>query len=531
MLTKDCSTSLSLLERPTLRDYQEELRQELYKSIRSGFKRILVVAPTGAGKTVFAGQIVFDAAIAKGRKVLFAVHRDVLIGQTLDKFSRFDLECGVIAGGYKENRDAVIQVASVQTLSRRGNWFAPDIIVFDEAHLTAWVSWAQRAMPKLRDEQRTESSTIFIGLTATPWRLAKGESMGDLFECLISAPVPGKLIDLGHLVKPSYYGLKRPDLKGVATVGGDFKVSDLEVRCNTPEVVTSAVNEWLRLAEGRRTIAFAVSVSHAHAIAFEFRDRGIPAAAVDGSMPTKERAEIYRDLAAGKILVVASCEALAEGFDCPEVSCVMLCRPTKSKAKFWQQVGRGLRLAADKFDCLVLDQSGLVGRFGFIEDQKRFVLRESMESEKGEAPVKECPNCHAIVPIATRACDCGHCWISEDVATSPVAAMVAMLPKQDIPRFNFYREKLQEAYKKGNSPVWAASLYREKWNIWPPFAWRRNAISEIGGNLVSYAWYLSSVAERSDKDANWAIHQCKLEFGSEQLTAENLAFIRQLFKK
>lgn len=266
MLTKDCSTSLPLLERPTLRGYQEELRQELYKTIRSGFKRILVVAPTGAGKTVFAGQIVFDAAIAKGRKVLFIVHRDVLIGQTLDKFSRFGLECGVIAGGYKENRDAVIQVASVQALSRRGSWFAPDIIIFDEAHLTAWTSWARRVMPALRDEQGAER-TIFVGLTATPWRLAKGESMGDLFECLISAPVPGKLIDLGHLVKPVYYGLKRPDLKGVATVGGDFKISDLEVRCNTPENVAAAVNEWLRLAEGRRTIAFAVSVSHAHAIA------------------------------------------------------------------------------------------------------------------------------------------------------------------------------------------------------------------------------------------------------------------------
>ncbi|MBD2120318.1 DEAD/DEAH box helicase [Trichocoleus sp. FACHB-262] len=133
---KAIATLPTLVESMTLRPYQVRVKEEVYRTNDSLIDRILVVAPTGAGKTIIFCSLIADA-IAKGQRVLIVVHRDVLIKQTFEKLRRFGIDCGFIKAGWAENRDALVQIASVQTLPRRHWWkeFKADIVILDEAHV------------------------------------------------------------------------------------------------------------------------------------------------------------------------------------------------------------------------------------------------------------------------------------------------------------------------------------------------------------------------------------------------------------
>ncbi|PPT08979.1 putative helicase [Geitlerinema sp. FC II] len=373
--------------------------------------------------------------------------------------------------------------------------------------MTAWTTWGL--------SQFSEGDRIIVGLTATPWRLSKRESMGDIFTSLVAAPMPVQLMEMGRLVKPVYYGVVKPDLKGVRTVGGDFNAGDLDRICNDAEVIEAAVREWKRIAFGRRTIAFAVGVPHAHAIAQAFDDADIPAAAVDGSMPKRQRQEIYRQLATGELLLVASCEALAEGFDVPEVEAVLLARPSKSKAKYFQQLGRGLRVAPDKTDCVVLDQAGMVKRFGFVEDLKRVTLSKSKDADRGDAPVKECPECGAILYAFEMRCGCGYEFPPAE-KVRPIAQLKRLVPAADKRKFEFYRQHLKVAWERRYAPVWAANRYRDKFRVFPPRDWALGAV--FGGkpterDRATYLAHLQQCSARLNKDTEWLSAAYRAEFG------------------
>ncbi|NET12753.1 MAG: DEAD/DEAH box helicase [Okeania sp. SIO1H6] len=567
---KDKQLSLPLIIEPAnipnLRDYQIQVISELYKRINKNHRRILIVAPTGAGKTVIAGDFIYRE-YSNGKTILFIVHRDVLIKQTIKKFNDFGIECGVIAGGYSENRNAPVQIASAQTLSRRKiNWFTPDIVFIDEAHQTAWnkviqkqleegkrqkrcdpasptgarerapreaedrrngdispspfiPTIAQTPSPLEEGQQQKADSPIFIGLTATPWRLSKREAMSDLFDTLIAAPTPGELILKGYLAPPVYYSVDGIDLKEVRTVAGDFNNSDLGVRCNTPEVVNTIVKEWKRLASNRLTIAFAVNVAHAKAIATAFNQAGVKAASVDGTMPTKQREIIYSELQSGKIKVVASCEALGEGFDIPAISCVLLCRPSKSKAKAWQQIGRGLRISRGKYDCLILDQAGMVTRFGFVEDLKSFTLGKSEKTPLGEAPTKICPNCSAINRNFDALCGC--CGYEYPVVPKLLPTKEFKLLRctaDKVKQYQHYHELLKEAYHHGFKPVWADNQYYSQYKQWPPYKWMRDAIFGSQPTLadkIAYRQYLVQLMVADRQAIGWVNHHMRMIFGED----------------
>jgi superfamily II DNA or RNA helicase len=373
-----------------LRDYQQQVIADTYGHIRSGSKRILIFAPTGAGKTIIATRVVSDA-VSRQKKVLFVVHREVLISQTFNKFSAAGLKCGFIKAGWSEDTDAEVQIASVQTLPKRKTWkqLSVDLIIFDECHLVAFSTICQQMMGSIFPD------AIYLGLTATPWRLSKRESMGDIFSSLVCAPMPKELIDSGFLVKPSYFNLNFDiQLDNIDLIDGDYNLNQLSATCDRPELIHQIITSWHDMAYSRPTIVFAVSVAHAQNIEKAFNNCGVTAASVTGNTPIAQRNELYQQLANGKLLVLVSCAALSEGFDVPEVSCIILARPTKSKALYFQQLGRGLRLASDKFDCLVLDQSQNVIEHGFVEDLEEVTLvpSEQKNSLKGAvAPLKVCP--------------------------------------------------------------------------------------------------------------------------------------------
>jgi superfamily II DNA or RNA helicase len=505
-----------------LRDYQLKVKRDLYERIKDGYSKILLVASTGSGKTELATAITQDA-LSKGRRVAFVVHRDNLVRQTMARFQKYGLTPAAVKAGFTPDYDNPCQVVSLQTIARRKGALhtLEDIAIYDEAHLTAWSTLG-------KDLITNDAHRLTLGLTATPWRLSKREAMGDLFSEMVCAPLPAELIERGFLVPARYFGLEGIDTSEVRTTAGDFNMGDLGVLTNDPEVVKVAVDEWLRLAEGRKTIVFCVNVTHSQAIAREFNRRGIPAAHVDGTMDAvSEREPIYQKLKDGALTVISSCEALAEGFDVPDIGCAMLCRPTKSRAKYVQQIGRALRIFPGKTDAIILDQAGNVPRHGFVEDLSKsdFRLSLSTDAPRGEAPVKECKDhgkfkgCGALVRISARECpECGNPFpikerekaVGKLIELRPNLPDESTLPK----RHQQYRQWRLEAYKKGIAPGYAMAKYRDMYEDWPPSHLNLGAVFKGKNDPKTqkhYLNYLSGIASKK----GWDIKKIGQEFSKE----------------
>ncbi len=510
--------SLTTPSVPVLRPYQQQVIREVYALIRKGVKRLVIVAPTGSGKTLISSQLAAHVA-SREKRSLFVVHRDILISQTNEKFQAFGLNPGFIKAGWRENQHSLVQIASVQTLLQRHWWqeYQTDVIVLDECHLVAFNSVVRKMMTDFFP------NAIYIGLTATPFRLNKHEGMGDVFEALVSTPMPADLIDQGFLVKPAYFGSRLPELEQVKTVAGEFDEGQLAIACSRPELIEQVVRDWHRLARGRRTIAFAVNVQHSRHLCEAFLAEGVPAAHVDGSTSIKAREKIYQQLAEGKITVLSSCQALSEGFDVPSVSAIILARPTQSKALYMQQVGRGLRLSpqTDKHDCIVIDQSGNVIKHGYIEDFKVARLHRGEDSEDGEAPYKTCPlensGCGAIIHAAFPKCpECSYTFPLPK-RTYYVPSLQQLLSETDFERYQFYRQKIREAYEHNYAPGWAAHTFKDQYGHWAPEPWSYHAIfGEKPTELerASYQTYLQVIAKRKEKPDAWIERYMQLEFGT-----------------
>jgi superfamily II DNA or RNA helicase len=330
--------------------HQERAIEAALKAMSLGRTAGLWCMPTGTGKTrAFC-------ALAKrlGRRTLVLVHREELAQQTIGTL--VSTWPGVTGGLVRaesndwQGKDAV--VATVQSLYRRLGQYPPDhfgLTVFDEAHHAAADSWRLVA----------DHFTGFrLGATATPTRL-DGQGLDDLFgpEPIFVYPLKTAIAD-GYLVRIKQYGISTTiDLDGVATRGDDFAQEAL-ARAVVNAVRTRAVVEAFRKhAGGRKTVAFCVNLAHVEQVCAALRSAGASARAVTGLMGRDERAQVLADFAAGRFQVLVNCEICTEGYDERSVDCILMVRPTQSKAKYQQMLGRGLRLCpeAGKEDCLVLD--------------------------------------------------------------------------------------------------------------------------------------------------------------------------------
>lgn len=517
-------TASTTIQALNLRPYQKKVVKDTYDCIRAGAKRILIYAPTGAGKTIIAVQIVKDAA-ARGKRILFVVHRETLLEQTWEKLYKLGFECGFIKAGWSENYEALIQIASVQTLAKREWWhhLAIDLVILDEAHIVAFARAIRAAIASHHPQ------AIYIGLSATPWRLKKEESLKDIFDHLVSAPSPRELIDAGFLVKPSYYSIDEIDLAKVGTaVDGDFDRRQLALACDRPELIAQVVQKWQELARDRRTIAFTVNVTHAQHLAAAFIEKGIPADWVSGATPAKKAKQLFEQLASGEI-ILCSCMKLTEGFDVPSISAVLLCRPTKSKALHYQMVGRALRLSPEtnKTDALIIDLAGNILRNGFVEEIQQVSLEQRDADKKTECPKKTCPQeaggCGAI--IYAFQLKCPHCNFifkrPEKVYLMP--NLKTLISVGDEERYEFYRSQIRTAYTQKYSPGWAAFTFKERYGHWPPNIWARGAVfgdrakAYTVFDQAQYYQYLSAIATDRGKEESWVQRYMLLEFASEYL--------------
>jgi len=351
-----------------LRDYQHTAVEKTFADWERGLRRVALVLPTSAGKTVVFSHIIRRHLAEKQTKVLVLAHRGELLEQAADKLKAVapDLRVGLVKAGSNQILADVI-VASQQTLqreSRRAMLPRFGLVVVDETHRSMGATYQK----VLEDVGCLDPDGPFtLGVTATFTR-EDAKRLTDFFQSVSFSMDILELIERGYCVPPRFRRvlIEGLDLTGVpvrrSESGRDLAPGALDEameRAGAPGVVAAAYRAH---AADRSGLVFCPTVSSAEHVATALRDLGISAEALSGGTAQGHRANILKRYQTGELQVVTNCAVLGEGFDAPITSCIVIARPTCSKILFRQQVGRGLRLFEGKQDCLVLDVVGATGR-------------------------------------------------------------------------------------------------------------------------------------------------------------------------
>lgn len=456
--------------RDALFPHQEKTVEGVRYSLANGHKRVMVGLPTGGGKTVIAAKIV-EGALAKGNSVIFTVPFLSLVDQTVARFAEQGIHCtGVMQGQHPATDPSQpVQVCSVQTLQRRQIPKAA-LVIQDEAH--RWFDFYGKWMSDPEWEK-----VPFIGLSATPWTKGLGKHYSDL----VVATTTKELIAQGFLSPFRVFAPAHPDLSGIKIVAGDFHEGQLSERMSQPVLVADTVSTWLRLGEDRPTLCFGVDRAHARRLFEEFESAGVPSAYVDMDTPTDERARIGERLRQGQIKVVCNVYTLTTGVDW-DVRCIILARPTKSEMLYVQMIGRGLRTAQGKDDCLILDHSDTSLKLGFVDDIFHDRLDDgkhqksvSQKREKATPLPKECSVCSYLKPAGVRKCpSCGFEPMRQSNVEEVQGELIAIKGKRKSKadatphtKQEVFSMLLWEQENRGRSPKYAKAVFFERYGEWP----------------------------------------------------------------
>ncbi len=463
-----------------LRDYQSAAIDRLRVSLASGRKRPVLMVPTGAGKTMIASSIIRSAR-AKGKRVAFCVPTLSLIDQTIEAFSAEGVrEIGVMQAQHvMTDGEQPVQVCSVQTIERR-TFPNVDLVVVDEAH---------RLYKTISRWMEEKPALPFIGLSATPW--ARG--MGKLYDDLIIVATTQQLIERGYLSDFRVFAPSHPDLSQVKITAGDYNEGQLGRVMNTKELVGDVVETWIKLGENRPTIVFAVDCAHAQSLQSQFVAAGIPCGYQDAQTTDGERAIIRDHFHDGRLKVVTNVGMLTTGVDW-DVRCIVLARPTKSEMLFVQMIGRGLRTAAGKTDCRIIDHSNTHTELGFVTDIHHTELNDGLPpsaAQKKKAQEKkpptptECVKCKALRPRGVHICPhCGFAPVRQTTIEPAAGVLEELRPKikgkliadktitlrgREISLGEFFGALKQHAKDRGYKAQWAAVKYHEAVGTWPRY--------------------------------------------------------------
>lgn len=335
-----------------LRDYQIDICFRVSEAFEH-HRSVMVQMPTGTGKTVVLAELVKRLKMKnEGLKILIVAHRRELVEQIKATIKRMKMD----------SRN--ITVESIQTISRRIDAldFIPSLVVIDEAHhaLAKTYKMMWDAWPDAR----------FLGLTATPCRL-NGKGFTDLFDVLVQSwDIPTfikeKWLSTYDFVSIKSDGVTQRLLDSLQKRGadGDYQNKEMDMLLNKRPSIERLYQSFEEYGKDRKGIVYAINISHAKKIMELYQDHGIKAVAIDSKTPAAERQADIEAFKNGDIQVLVNVDIFSEGFDCPDVEFVQLARPTLSLAKYLQMVGRGLRVAKGKKNCVIIDNVGLYRVFG-----------------------------------------------------------------------------------------------------------------------------------------------------------------------
>lgn len=494
---------------PQLRDYQLELTDDVTRAFDDGLKRVMLYCPTGGGKTEMGMHLV-DQELRAGGRPLWLANRIDLIEQTSGRFDRAGISHGILQGRhFRTDRMQSAQIGSIQTVVRR-DVLKPTLIVIDEAHGAASVTY--------RNFIAAHRDVPLVGLSATPFTKGLGANVqkigGPLFERLCWRVIPRDLIQRGWLVDCRIFAPSKPDLSAVRIVAGDYDEAQLAAVVDRPKLIADIVETWMKLAREKRTIVFATNIDHSKHIVSEFIGAGVKAEHIDAYTEPADREAILNRLRSGETQVISNVALLAEGFDLPALECMVLARPTKSKTRWLQMIGRILRPAPGKEYGLVLDHSGSVEDQGFPTDDMELFLDDGKKPDKKksadeEPKAKVCPRCaHVRSPQLSKCPACGYEpeYVPGKVTVGEgeleLKGKHSRLPAER--RQEIYSALLHQAQLKGYKPGWAAVQYKEMCGTWPNGLSQRDVTDQPVDEVEKWMVYLriKNAKSKQAKDRN-----------------------------
>jgi DNA repair protein RadD len=390
---------------PELRQHQKKAVADVREAFADGAKRVLLVSPTGSGKTVTFAYIVANG-VARGTRILILVHRQELIEQAEAALTMAGAPYGVIAPGFPET-DAPVQIASVSTLARPKRlerWRDRfGLVVADEAHHTVAGSWGKVIA--------SQPNAKILGTTATPQRL-DGLGLRSQFDVLVEGPTVGELIELGWLSKFTVFEpiAGGPDMSGARIRAGDYAI-EAQRQAMGSVVIQSAVDQLKLICPGTPSIAFCVDIEHSRAVADRAHQHGVRALHIDAETPAAERRAAIAALGNGGLELLCNVSLFGEGVDVPVLGGVLMLRPTASVGLYLQMAGRALRPGPGKV-AKILDFAGNTARHGLPDEPRTWSLDSVLPrrpSERADGPrLRHCKACTALNQPSARECaNCG----------------------------------------------------------------------------------------------------------------------------
>ena len=352
----------------------------MIQEFKKGKRKVLVQLGCGGGKSYIMAKMIERS---KG-EVLVLTHRRELKAQHEELFKRLDL---------KNVRIEMIITESLHLKERE----KPCLILADEAHLSKSRTW---------EEVISYYDTFTIGFTATPCRL-DNKPLGSIYESIVKGVSVKYLIDNKCLAPYEYYAPMSVDTDNIEKSYGDFKQTQLAELMTDNCIYSDVVKSYKTLADGKKTIAYCVSVKHAHEMADLFNKNGYPSIAI--SAGTKNRQQIMDDFRDNKYLILFNVGLISEGISINDVECCLLLRPTMSLALYIQQAMRCMRYMEGK-TAIILDCVGNYTRNPLpdadIDWSLETPVRTRKFDDKGNFTIRTCPNCFSVFKTADK---CPYC--------------------------------------------------------------------------------------------------------------------------
>lgn len=500
------------------RCYQQKIIDGVIEKLKQGKRRILIVCPTGGGKTVITTSLT-QRCIDKGKTTNFICHRRELIEQTFKTFTRNHMNPSFIAGGRRYRPGCNVQISSINTLVNRiDKVYQPDVCFWDECHHQAASQW-EKVFKEF-------GSSVHIGLTATPVRL-DGKSLGDFYDAMVLGPSARWLMDEGFLVEYKYFAPSQTDRSKLKfNSKGEATEESLEKANFTTSIIGDNVQYYKKHAMGKRNVVFARNVKHSMAIVKRYNESGIPAKHLDGNTPVGERSQALKDFADGKILVLSNVDLFGEGFDLPSIEVVSILTVSNSLSRVLQIWGRGLRpvyepgydletkegrltAIAESYKpfAMIFDHGNNYEIHGLPDDERNWSLDSGVKVKKksksdDSIALKTCINCFEIHRPALECPHCGYKYIADGKVIKEVEGELYMVNSTE---FKEAMRKQIRVVKSYEDLVKIESEMKYK-NGWAENQWK----GKTGEDLKSTLAGLQKIATARGYARGWAYNRYKI---------------------
>lgn len=386
-----------------LRDDQKEAVNKTIEYLNDNRGNPVIIGPTGVGKSVIiAGLCSYVKNTWKASKILIMTHQSKLVEQDYEKLKFFFNDVGIYSASLKEKTVKDITIGTVGTINKSATLFADyDLIIIDEAHN---ISNEDEGMYK--KIIKIIPKAAIVGLSATPYRIKGGKIYGKnrIFSGYSFNMSVLEAIEKGYICKPYSYSLEKNETWSKFSLkNGDFDEKELNEYFTEDKKVNELCKDFTEKSKNcNYCIVFAISIEHAELIYRYLINNNYSTCIVHSKMK-EDINKVIKDFQNKKYKYLINVNILTEGFDAPFIDCVIDATPTMSTSRYQQKIGRGMRIYPGKKGFLVLDYGGNIERHGCIDDPD-IQFSELKPKKKGEAPVKQCPNCGLMVHTKTREC-------------------------------------------------------------------------------------------------------------------------------